>query len=220
MPISSSWGFLTLMKHAMYHFLTANALIRTKINIPNINFAKENSQDFVALQSSLELLFCIIKQFSSNFGTNLGKPGPLGIWVLLGSITLQPSQPLPGIFNLSYPWVSVFPEGKELLIMLYGFTFVVLLHSSLNTKLRMPPSSKFLCPLLRIYDRFYLLILKEVVNEQIIRKKIVIHSFIIHSFSGSFIPICPRCKAIPGNMERSNKRDGTGIGNHRRILPR
>lgn len=31
---------------------------------------KENSQDSVALQSSLELLFCMIKQFPGNFGIN------------------------------------------------------------------------------------------------------------------------------------------------------
>jgi hypothetical protein len=37
------------------------------------------------------------------------------------SIALKPSQPLPGIFNLSYPRVSVLPEGEEFLVVLYGF---------------------------------------------------------------------------------------------------
>jgi len=134
-------------------------------------------------------------------------------------LALQPSQPLPRIFKLSNPRVSVLPEVEEFLVILDGFTFVVLLHSSLNTKLRILPSSKLLCPSLRIYDRSYLFIFKEVVNEQIIRKKVAIHSCIVCSFGGSFIPIRPRCKAILGNMEGSDKRDGTGIGNHRRILP-
>jgi len=33
----------------MYHLLTANVRNRTKINIPNINFVTENSQESVAL---------------------------------------------------------------------------------------------------------------------------------------------------------------------------
>jgi len=54
----------------MYHLLTVNVRYRTEINIPHIHFIKENSQDSVALQSSLELLFCMIKPFPSNFGIN------------------------------------------------------------------------------------------------------------------------------------------------------
>jgi len=43
-------------------------------------------------------------------------------------MTLQPSQPLSGIFNLSYTRLSVFPEGEEFLIRLYGFTLPVILE--------------------------------------------------------------------------------------------
>ncbi len=53
MPISSSWGFLTLMKHTMYHLLTVNVRTRTEINILHIHFVTVNSQDSVALSSSL-----------------------------------------------------------------------------------------------------------------------------------------------------------------------
>ena len=35
----------------------------------------------------------------------------------------QPSQPLLRILNLSYTRISVFPEVKEFLVMLYGFLF-------------------------------------------------------------------------------------------------
>ena len=49
MPISSSWGFLAVMRHTciiylqyMYHLLTVNVRTRTEINIPHINFTKKN----------------------------------------------------------------------------------------------------------------------------------------------------------------------------------
>ncbi|NIM58384.1 MAG: hypothetical protein GTO16_05490 [Candidatus Aminicenantes bacterium] len=35
-----------------------------------------------------------------------------------GLLTLQPSQPLLRILNLSYSRISVFPEGEEFLVML------------------------------------------------------------------------------------------------------
>jgi hypothetical protein len=38
-----------------------------------------------------------------------------------GLIILQPSQPLPGIFNLSYPRVSVLPEVEEFFVVFDGF---------------------------------------------------------------------------------------------------
>jgi hypothetical protein len=34
--------------------------------------------------------------------------------------TPQPFQPLLRIFNLSYPWVSILPEGEEFFVVLNG----------------------------------------------------------------------------------------------------
>ena len=53
-------------------------------------------------------------------------------YYLAASITLQPSQPLLSVLNLSYPWVSVLPEGEEFLVMVYGFGCVALLFVSLS----------------------------------------------------------------------------------------
>ncbi|MFB0564713.1 MAG: hypothetical protein ACETWK_03445 [Candidatus Aminicenantaceae bacterium] len=39
-------------------------------------------------------------------------------------MTLQPSQPLPGILYLCNTRISVFPEGEELLAVLDGFAFI------------------------------------------------------------------------------------------------
>ena len=65
MPISSlevSNAYSTLYVHTR----TVYVRTRTEINIPNINFIRENSPDCVVLQSNLKLLFCIIKQFPDN----------------------------------------------------------------------------------------------------------------------------------------------------------
>jgi len=45
----------------------------------------------------------------------------------LGSLTLQPSQPFPGILNLMDTRISIFPELEEFSIMLYGFGFPIIL---------------------------------------------------------------------------------------------
>ncbi len=45
-------------------------------------------------------------------------------------LPLQPSQPLPGILNLSNTRVSVFPEVEKFLVMLYGFPFPSLFFHS------------------------------------------------------------------------------------------
>jgi hypothetical protein len=44
----------------------------------------------------------------------------------LGSLALQPSQPLRCILNLSNTRVGVFPEGEEFLVMIYGFAAFLL----------------------------------------------------------------------------------------------
>jgi hypothetical protein len=41
---------------------------------------------------------------------------------------LESNQPLSCILHLSYPWVSVLPEGEEFLVMLYGFGCVSILR--------------------------------------------------------------------------------------------
>jgi len=41
--------------------------------------------------------------------------------LLILVIAYSPRQPLFRIINLSYPRVSVLPEGEEFLVMLYGF---------------------------------------------------------------------------------------------------
>ncbi|NIO47821.1 MAG: hypothetical protein GTN73_00050 [Candidatus Aminicenantes bacterium] len=46
---------------------------------------------------------------------------------ILGDLTLQPSQPLPGILYLSNTRVSVFPEVEEFLVMLYGYALRIYL---------------------------------------------------------------------------------------------
>jgi len=40
--------------------------------------------------------------------------------LLLLLLTLQSSQPLPGVLHLSYTRISVLPKGEEFLIMLDG----------------------------------------------------------------------------------------------------
>ena len=47
----------------------------------------------------------------------LGTPGQIRTADLL--IRRQSHQPLPRILNLSYPRVSVFPEGEEFLVLLF-----------------------------------------------------------------------------------------------------
>ncbi len=65
-------GFSNTYETSMYRLLTVNVRTRTKINIPQINFIKENSQDSVAPQSSVELLFILIKPFPGNLGVEQG----------------------------------------------------------------------------------------------------------------------------------------------------
>jgi hypothetical protein len=46
-------------------------------------------------------------------------------------ITLQPSQPLPGILQLTYRLISALPEGEEFFVMLDGFGCITLLFVDL-----------------------------------------------------------------------------------------
>jgi hypothetical protein len=45
----------------------------------------------------------------------------MGVKLIAGLLTFQPSQPLPSILNLSYARVSILPQVEEFLVMLDGF---------------------------------------------------------------------------------------------------
>ena len=51
-------------------------------------------------------------------------------WKMSGNLLdFQPRQPLPRVLHLSYPRLSILPEGKEFLVMLYGFGAIALLFA-------------------------------------------------------------------------------------------